>query len=76
VDGKGDIAMIIFTATLQDELFCENEDSFKRHGVLPRCRNCPRRCRQANVPGLLRLVCPMSLEWEAENERLNNGGIR
>ena len=67
--------MIIFTATLQNEVFDDSDNNFQRYGTLPRCRNCPRRCRQANVPGLLRFVCPMSPEWEAENERLNNGGI-
>jgi len=50
-------------------------DGFEEYGLYPRCRNCRERCRQPNAPGLVRLVCPMSPEWEAENERLNNGGF-
>lgn len=42
----------------------------KRYGVLPKCRRCRRGCKQYDAPGLARLVCPRSPDYEDEAERL------
>jgi hypothetical protein len=47
---------------------------FKHYGLYPRCRRCREGCQQYAAPGLTRMICKRSPEWEVENEKIGSLG--
>jgi hypothetical protein len=59
--------------TIERVAYIEQREQAEWYGFYPRCQTCSHICRMRNVPGLLRLVCEKSPDYEAEQERLNAG---